>query len=253
MELTLAKAANTALKMPDAKALEKLFSVATNHEVAVYFHDRLAAQVTSCGLSVDFKDVMTEVKKFAEIVKAQTETGSEFWSGQVRDAAVSSFRNFQINLSVAATEALQSKFADKPIQFDFAMDNNSALLQGFSTADGSPLDEEAAAQMNAIYSDWLTERGMICEDGFIYESSEDGNKKKIEEGKNKGKDKKVDPEDYKKAFMGERTDNNNTSQGFAAFVKQKSKLEVKVNDVSATVFANAQASQSTGSAGAGAS
>lgn len=190
--LPLAKASAGGLNMPDASAIEKLFSVSTTLEVAEYFRDRLSAQAKSCGLNEQFQDVMTEVDKFVGVMQAQTLTSSNYWSGDHRDAAVSVYRVFHQNLSKDALKALEREFPDTTIHFDFAMNDVSELVQGFSTADGNPLAEEETAQMNQVYSAWLVEHGKICEDGVIYNSAGDGTIKTDQ----KGEKERVKREEY---------------------------------------------------------
>lgn len=237
--LSLAKASTGGLKMPDGEAIKKSFSVSTNLEVAEYFRDQLAARAKSCGLSDpdSFNGVMHEVNKFVDIIRTQTSTDSKYWSGAAKDAAVSLYKTFHQNLSSEAMKALETKFPGTEINFDFAMNNQSELLQGFATPhDGKPLGEAETAQMNEVYSAWLVEKGYICDDGVIYEASKDGT---IQTGKEGGK-KPVNPEVYREQIM-------NKNEGIADFVAKKtnSKVTFVVNDVSDTVFPEAAASQGT--------
>lgn len=235
--LPLAKASTGGLKMPDASAIEKLFSVSTTLEVAEYFQKQLAAQAKSCGLSEQFKDVMTEVDKFVGIIQTQTSTDSNYWSGQAKDAAVSLYKVFHQTISQEALKALENEFTGAQINFDFAMNKLSELIQGFSTPDGKPLGETETAQLNDVYTNWLVEHGMACDDGVIFETSDDG---MIKTDK-KGERVRINPQEYKTTVL-------DTKEGFAAAVNDKtnSKVNLIVNDVSAAIYPEIEQSQKSG-------
>lgn len=231
--LPLARASSGGLRMPDASAIKKLFEVSTNLEVAEYFRDQLAFQAKSCGLTDEFKDVMTEVDKFVNIIRTETPTNSNYWSGKAKDAAVSLYKVFHQNVSKKALDELEKQFPGTNIRFDFAMDATSDLVQGFFTPDGQALDDVQVSQMNAVYSDWLVGQNLACDNGVIFETDNDG--AFIEN--DKGERKRVDPKKYIDLIM-------NEEKGFAAYIKKTtSKVTLSVNDVSASVYPEKKASQ----------
>lgn len=235
--LPLAKASTGNLKMPDGSAIEKLFSVSTTLEAAEYFREQLAAQAKSSGLSEQFKDVMTEVDKFVGVMRSQTSTDSNYWSGKAKDAAVSLYKVFHQNISKEAIAALEKKFSGMAIHFDFAMNKLSELLQGFSTSDGKALGETETAKMNDVYSNWLVEHGMACDDGVIFETSKDGMIKKDSSGERV----RVNPQEYVNQILDKKN-------GFAAAVNEKTNgnVNIIVNDVSDTVYPEVEPSQQAG-------
>ena len=233
--LPLAKASTDGLNMPDASAIEKLFSVSTTLEVSEYFRDQLRTQAASCGLTEQFKEVMTEVDKFVGVMQTQTSTSSNYWSGHPRDAAVSVYRVFHQNLSNEALKALENQFANKAIQFDFAMNDVSELVQGFSTTDGNSLGEQETAQVNEVYSAWLVENGMICQDGVIYNSAGDGAIKTDQ----KGEKERVKREEYIGLVLDQK-------KGIAASVLEKTdSLKLIVTDRSAEFYPDMEQSTSS--------
>lgn len=220
MNLPLARAGKGDLTMADASAVGKLFAIATTCEAADYFQEQFKNKVERMGLTDKFKNVLEEVDRFVSLVHDSSSQSSKFWSGREEDAARSSFMNFQKNLSDAAVEALVKSMAGQAIDFDFDMDKNSMLLQG-SSMNGVPLDEPTTAQINNVFSDWLTQNDMICKDGVIYEYRGD-------EPKQDDELKRVDPNKYRDLFMGRVPG----VKGFEEFVKEKtqSKLYVHVTD-----------------------
>lgn len=223
--LPLARAKSSGDKVPDASALKKLLEFKTL-EAAEYLQQRLEEKLKTTGLVGAYQTVMAEVADFVSIIRAQTSTLSEYWSGNPNDAAVSLYKTFHATFGTKALEELRSKFSGQEIQFTFAMNRDSALRQG-ATKDGQALEQAAMDQINDAFSSFLVKNGMMCKDGIIY-YSEDGAIKKAEDGQ----DKRVEPEIYKKTF-----------EAFPAYVKAQSDVNIVVNDVSATVFPEMEASK----------
>lgn len=209
-------------RMPDPEAIKKLFSISTNHEVVEYFRDQLVAQAKSCGLSKECEGVIAEINKFVTMMQEQTSAGSAYWSGQEKDAAVSRYATFHQNLSTAAIKSLESALPGAEIHFNFAMDDQSQLVQGAFAADGTVLGEVESAKMDDVYSAWLVSRGMICREGIIFESTD---------GTEEDTKRPVDPDVYRRSVMDKHT-------GFSAYVADKTNGNVKVvvEDVSQTVY-----------------
>lgn len=218
VRLPLVKARNGTLSMPDAAAIGKAFSVATTLESAEYLYKRFSEAATNAGVIDKFQGVLDEIAKYVDLVRAQEPKGSEYWSGDLKETLLTKFRIFQDSLSQEAASSLLEKVEKGQIQiidFDFAINDNSELLQGYSI-NGDPIDDEMTEKLNIIYSDWLTKNKMICQDGVIYQSDENG-----EMLKQNGKSILATPAQYKELFM-------NKTDGFSAFVKNKTdrKLEI---------------------------
>lgn len=230
----------------DASAIRGLFGVVTIPEVVAYFREQFARQVQLLDVKEGEKyhEVISAIDDFVNIVNAQSEMGSGYWSGAERDAVVSRFRNYQEALGREALEQLTTKLAGQVLNFDFAISADSQLQQLATHQDGTELDTNAEAQVNAIFSDWLTSNRMLCQDGVIYHCLENGEPERDKAGQMK----KVDQSQYQAMFKGESKDANGRAiQGFAAFVAEKtnSKLTMKVNDLTETYFPSQQQTSAT--------
>lgn len=223
--LPIAKAGNRDNKVPDAAAFKKMLDFKTI-EGGDYLLQQLENKLNAMGLVDKFKAVMTEVSDFVDTVRAQTATGSQYWSGDSKQAATSLYETFHANFGEKALRELHTKFAGQEIQFTFAMNGASVLRQLATTKDGQPLDEDATDQINDVFSSFLVKNGMMCKDGVIYYSA-DGAINEDDASKNR----LVAPEEYKTKFS-----------GFSDYVKEKSGVNVVLNDVSATVFPETAAS-----------
>lgn len=203
-------------RVADPEALKHAFSVATTSESAIYLREQFSNHVKKLGLLDTYKEVIAEMDKFAAVIQDQMSMRSNYWSGDLVDKPLTKFRSFQENQSNQAVESLRASIPKgEVIQFDFAMDDESHLLQGYSIA-GKPLDSDFIEKLDLIYSDWLTRYEMICQDGIIFESGEEGGIKQ----KN-GQDVRVNAHDYIEQFTSEKPD------GFKAFAEDKA-LEVDV-------------------------
>lgn len=215
MNLPLARSGKSDLTMADASAVGKLFTIATTVEAADYFQKQFKDRVERMGLTDKFTKVLEEVDRFVSLVHDSSSNSSQFWSGREEDAARSNFMNFQKNLSEAAVAALVSSMAGQVINFDFDINKDAMLLQG-SSIDGVSLDEPTTAQINNIFSDWLTQNGMICKDGIIYEYSDQMQDSEL---------KRIDSKKYRDLFVGKVSG----VKGFAEFVKEKTQSKIAVN------------------------
>jgi hypothetical protein len=228
---TLAKATAGSIKMPDAAAIGKAFSVATTLEAANYLCERFEKAAAAANVTKEYQAVLDEMKKYDTLIYDQTPVGSKYWSGDQKAAILSKFRTFQASLAKAAADSLVESIPEgKEIDFIYDMNDKSELLQGY-LIDGQPIqkdenDEEGKAkteQINNIYSDWLTENRMICSDGVIYKC--DGNGEIIEEN---GQPLKVSPTEYKELFEG-KTAKTDEKLGFSKFVTQKTGGKLVIN------------------------
>jgi len=216
MNLPLARSGTKELTMADATAMGRLFSIATTVEAADYFQAQFKDKIQRMGLTDKFTKVMEEIDRFVSLVHDSSSNSSQFssdqfWSGQEEDAARSIFKNFQKKLSDAAVAELVGSMAGQVINFDFDINKDAMLLQG-SSIDGVSVDEKTTAQINNIFSDWLTQNGMICNDGIIYEYSD-------------REQKPVDSKKYRELFLGKVSN----VKGFADFVKEKTQSKIAVN------------------------
>lgn len=219
VRLPLVKAKSSSLNMPDAVAIGKAFSIATTLESAEYLYERFSKAAADAGVIDKFQGVLDEIAKYVDLIRAQDPKGSEYWSGDLKATLLTKFRIYQDSLSKEAVSSLLEKVDKAQIQiidFDFAMSDNSELLQGYSI-NGEPIDDEMNEQINIIYSDWLTKNQMICRDGVIYASDENGDT--LERN---GVTVRVTPEQYKKMFM-------NKTDGFSTFVKNKTDRKLDIS------------------------
>lgn len=213
--LPLAKASTGTLSLADAIAVGKLFETATTVPAADYFQQQFKRQVEEMGLTKDFEKVLAEIDTFVNIIH---DSASNYCFG---DEAQSAFMTYQNKLSDAAAKALGQSKTQK-IDFDFAINDTSALIQG-SSSDGAALDDSTTKQLNNIYSNWLATNQMICKNGVIYEGAldEKGRFKGDTKMGDDGQPKRVDPNKYADLFMGKVAG----QKGFAAFVKEKTTIK----------------------------
>ena len=219
---TLAKASTGSIKMPDAAAIGKAFSVATSLEAANYLCGRFAKAAATANVTKEYQGVLDEMKNYVELIHAQTPAGSKYWTGDQKAAILSKFRTFQASLAKAAADSLVASIPEgKKIDFIYDMNDKSELLQGY-LIDGEPIpdDEEGSAvkeQINNVYSDWLTQNQMICRDGIIFQCDDNGEIKEKD-----GQPLKVSSSNYKKLFENEKN-------GFSNFVKEKTDGKLVIN------------------------
>lgn len=243
--LPLVKANTGTASIADAIAVGKLFEISTTVEAADYFQQQFKRQVDEMNLTKEFEKVIVEIDTFVNIIH---DSASDYSFG---DKAQSAFMMYQNKLSEAAAKAL-GELRTKRINFDFAINEKSDLIQG-SSANGADLDEHTTKQLDNIYSNWLATNQMICKSGVIYEGQLDEKgrfKGDIKMGDD-GAPKRVDPKMYSDLFMG-RVDGR---QGFAAFVKEKtaikdtpnSGIDIHVTDRSAEIAAAQKSAESPGS------
>lgn len=204
--------------MPDGEAVRKMFSVVTSPEVARYMKDRFAKLAEERRLTEKYQGVFEQMDAYIDLLEKQTISSTMTWKGQFQDA--SKFRIFHENMSQAAFDTLTEGMAESEtseLNFAYAMSGNSELLQGFSDAQGNPLDTEMNEKLDDIYSNWLTSNSMLCRDGVIYYCDEDGDI--ITEN---NKDKAVPSEAYSNLF-------ENAEKGFSKFVSERTRGKININ------------------------
>lgn len=195
----------------DAEAIGRTFAIATTPEAAEYFHERFLATIEQVkGGMAQYKEVLDEIHNFAEIIRLQSlGDTSRLWEGNIETAVTTKYRAYQESRANLAVKALAIALPDdQVISFDFAINKEAQLLQGFSI-EGKALIPEQAEDMNLVFSDWLTMNQMVCENGVIYQADETGTILKTPAGDRLI----VDSEDYVNRFL----------DGFELFCADKSK------------------------------
>lgn len=222
--------ASTSSPFIDGKAIGNMFSIAMTPESANYLIEQFRHEIKQRNVTGQYKPVLDELIKYVEIIKAQTPTNSSYWNGDLSQEIESKFRIYQASLAQDAIHDLMKELPGKVIHFDFAMNDQSELRQGFSM-DKQALPPEIAEKLNRVYSNWLTQNNMICKEGVIYECDKEG----VIKNEN-GIPVRVNPEQYCKLFFPEEDQLFNSKRerlllentGFSAFVREKNKNSFSV-------------------------
>lgn len=197
------------MPLPSNKSLYAAMEVASNPESARYFRDRFIERLEKEKMLDRSKAVVAEVKKFAEYVEYKQKSSGGPWGGVLLP---SEFKNFQRNLAASAVGNIK----ERDILFDFAINENSELLRGYSSG-GKALDELTNAELDKLFNAWLAENNMISKGGVIYEADEAGEIKYDKAGN----PQKADPDELKQKV-------HDKSSGFKRFVHERDE-DVELN------------------------
>lgn len=160
--------------LPDTDTLTKCMDVATTPEAAQYFlagYEECVKAAKKSGEEVVQK-ILGTIRGFVEFVVGKS--AGDYWSGKEPPTA---FQKYQQTLAANATQAL----GEKHIILDFSVSDQSELMRGYSTDDGT-LDEKGTDAMDKLFNAWLTENHMISKGGVIYEGTKNGEVKQDNDG-----------------------------------------------------------------------
>jgi hypothetical protein len=207
----------TNLRMPDTGAMQRLFELSRQTpESAEYLSDQFADRVRKLPTAQQTKyaEVMQHINNFRDIVVQENSDLSEFWSGVERDAVVSKSQQYFDTMSASALSALSNKNSQS-MEMQFTVNDEGAVMQGMLVGGEPCEDEDTIEQINTVYSNWLIQNDMTCEEGVVFEQQKDDKSKRP-----------VNPDDYARKFM-------DKEKGFSAFVYERAGgLNLLVTDVS---------------------
>ena len=192
---------------PNGSTFKKLCEVAfSTAEALRYAIDMLehvfkSLKVEDEASTQKFKDVLEAQAKQLEL--GDRRNADKIWSGLSPDTSII---NIQESLAKEAEAILRDSAPD--IRLDYAMDDESHILRGYSSG-GKPLDKEKLDAMDKQFNLWLVQNGMMCKDGVIYECTDAGEMKK-----DKNKPVVVAPESFAQKLK-------DPQKGYATFLNNR--------------------------------
>lgn len=153
--------------LPKSDSIYKCMEVATTAEAATYFHKQFEQKLSDSGLKEQSASLLTDVKKFVDLIALSSFSGEKAWSGQIQ--IESRFQRYQEHL---AKEAVSQVEVDD-ITFDYAISDESEFIRGYSS-NGQPLETDKNNAMDKLFNAWLVDNNMLCKSGVVYEATDKG-------------------------------------------------------------------------------
>lgn len=147
--------------------------------------------------------VVAAVKDFAMDVSLR-KAPANIWNGEMPET--SDFINLQKGIASRAIDKLNEE-SITGVRFDYAIAKDGHFVRGYgSTEDASPLEQEMVNSLDDLFNAWLAEQKILTEEGYLYHTTEEGEK---------GKQLKVD--EVEGLFV-------NSAEGFKKYLEGKFEL-----------------------------
>lgn len=220
MPLPLVRASEAGgASLPSAERLIQCMQLATTAEASTYLYQQATKIFAKMRDQAPVQQVIDNLKLQADtatLVEENKDAG--IWSGKPR---APDFAVLQSGLSSKAAAVITEMMGSRTtnVTFDYAVGAAAQFLRGYSK-DGLPLPDEVVAELDTLFSSWLSENNMISKGGVIYQADENGQIKK---------DAKGNPAVVDVDKLRERISNN--ADGFERYVEKNSKtIQLKAQE-----------------------
>lgn len=203
------------MRVPEASDLEQAMKMATQSpEGADYFAERLESILDKFKLSKKHSNLIEQAHNFAQQVKALYSNQGENWDGI--ELPSTNLDKVVRDLAESANQHLKEQIK-KDISMDYAIGDDAEILRSYSS-EGSVIENpEEQAWLDSMLNAWLSDNGIITDDGVLYEKGSDSRFKTDQQGE----PLRADANKVKDLFSNKSFDNYMKNKGFDMSTQQQ--------------------------------
>lgn len=220
--LPLARHSQGEAKMPSTEAIGeavKMVIAGNTEEGAKYLRTALEKKLIACDKLEAGQGLLAKIDGVVSYVQMRIKTGEKAWEGKVIDP--SEYKTFQDAVAREAHAILKDMLGKVGIVYNYAINDESNLVRGYSTEDGKTPDEAAVKAFDDLFNAWLAENEMRNKEGYIYHTDGNGDIRQVEDEKGRKIPDKVNPQELEERIADKET-------GFAQSVRKDKDINFSV-------------------------